>query len=649
MSKSILIVTGLSLLTIATSCGEVGPNGDGFTAGVDPTNGEPTSGPTGGGDGIGDGVFDETSGTEPPPSATCGNSFLTSDEACDDGNNENDDGCAANCLTVEPGYSCNPPGSPCHLVARCGDSSVNLPELCDDGNEIVGDGCSDLCKVEIGFKCEGEPTSTCSVTTCGDGIQEGAETCDDSNTSPLDGCDARCQKEPNCPVTGPCNSECGDGLVLGAEGCDDGNLIDGDGCSAACAAEAGFTCVQGDDCELINGQCVVRVNAIYRDFSAAHPDFQPSPDPAVSTYACATNGDQVPGDPNDPWPAAVKASLGIVLDTLSDDKKPQLAPTTNCAVEQNFNQWYRDISGVNTPAIYDTIPLFPNGRGGYVNRFGADGGQFYDEPVGAAATVADCEASFPTLVCIPCPPTIATPAIGGCTAVAAYDGTPLFFPIDSVGQPAERVAAMVPEQYNPYNIAGGNQDGVAEGWLLESTMLGNNVTHNFSFTTEITYWFVYDQAAPATLDFTGDDDVWVFVNGILAVDLGGIHVPINGSVTIDPTTEALFGLADGSAYEVKVFHAERQTEGSSFRLTLTGFNTSRSECRPECGDGIVGLGEECDDGVNDGGYGECAADCVLGESCGDGVVQRDFGENCDDGNFIEDDECPASCRIVTIL
>ena len=52
-----------------------------------------------------------------------------------------------------------------------------------------------------------------------------------------------------------------------------------------------------------------------------------------------------------------------------------------------------------------------------------------------------------------------------------------------------------------------------------------------------------------------------------------------------------------------MFQAERQTTGSSYRLTLSGFNAAPSECRPVCGDGIVGIGEECDDGKNAGGYG----------------------------------------------
>ena len=127
-----------------------------------------------------------------------------------------------------------------------------------------------------------------------------------------------------------------------------------------------------------------------------------------------------------------------------------------------------------------------------------------------------------------------------------------------------------------------------------------------SFTSEVRYWFQYDSTKTYTLDFTGDDDVWVFINRKLAVDLGGIHTPVQGSVTFGAGAAAKFGLTNGQVYEVAVFQAERQTNGSSYRLTLSGFNAAPSECRPVCGDGIIGIGEECDDGKNAGGYGECA-------------------------------------------
>jgi cysteine-rich repeat protein len=56
--------------------------------------------------------------------------------------------------------------------------------------------------------------------------------------------------------------------LLSGEACDDGNLTDGDGCSSTCTLEAGFTCApQLRDCEQINGQCVLRVPAVFRDFA----------------------------------------------------------------------------------------------------------------------------------------------------------------------------------------------------------------------------------------------------------------------------------------------------------------------------------------------------------------------------------------------
>ena len=61
-----------------------------------------------------------------------------------------------------------------------------------------------------------------------------------------------------------------------------------------------------------------------------------------------------------------------------------------------------------------------------------------------------------------------------------------------------------------------------------------------------------------------------------------------------------------------------------------------------CGDGVVGGGEACDDGVNDGGYGGCAQDCSApGPSCGDGVVNGP--EACDDGNAVDGDGCNVDC------
>jgi large repetitive protein len=60
-----------------------------------------------------------------------------------------------------------------------------------------------------------------------------------------------------------------------------------------------------------------------------------------------------------------------------------------------------------------------------------------------------------------------------------------------------------------------------------------------------------------------------------------------------------------------------------------------------CGNGTIDPGELCDEGTNEGGYGNCSPNCAFGPRCGDGVIQAEYGEECDGPSST----CDASCRL----
>lgn len=87
--------------------------------------------------------------------------------------------------------------------------------------------------------------------------------------------------------------------------------------------------------------------------------------------------------------------------------------------------------------------------------------------------------------------------------------------------------------------------------------------HNFHFTTELRGTFRYNGGEKFT--FSGDDDVFVFVNNKLALDLGGVHGKQEATIDFDAIAGWL-GITAGNSYAIALFHAERHTTESNFRF-----------------------------------------------------------------------------------
>jgi fibro-slime domain-containing protein len=201
-----------------------------------------------------------------------------------------------------------------------------------------------------------------------------------------------------------------------------------------------------------NNRCTGQILGVMRDFKRG--DWQPDGHPDFETFA---------GD----------GEKGIVQPMLGSDSKPVYvdAPHKFTTSKTNFDQWYRNVQGVN----------------------------------------------FPYLIYL-----VVEPNLG----VFTFDSQS-FFPLDDKGF--------------------GNQD----------------LEHNFSFTTEVHTTFLYNGGE--VFKFTGDDDLWVFINGRLGIDLGGLHPSQSDTIFLD-LEAAKLGLEKGRLYALDLFHAERHSHASNFRI-----------------------------------------------------------------------------------
>jgi fibro-slime domain-containing protein len=626
--------------------------GDGILAGTEACDdGNPTAG-----DGCSATCTIEAGATCPANGVACvpmkcGDGKVTGTETCDDGLNDGKHGCSATCQVIA-GWQCALAGTPCTPI--CGDGIVAGDEQCDEKGAVAC--CTALCKLVPGFVCDSTktPHSQNAASYCGDGVLDGpanttvrgSEQCDDHNTLPYDGCSPTCTNEPLCgtvntnlppasqtSVPFQCFAQCGDGIILPPEECDDGNSQSGDGCDANCKVERNpvttkpaWTCIQGA------APATLSIPVIWRDFSPR------------------TNGQFEIN------PIENRRLQGITQNTLTQVNVPgalhpkKYVPAYNTSfaspnwgggpppTDTNVPNWTMNGPGWTGPCASAAcdVTLTANSAAAYTTpQMSAAFAQWYVDDTSANPVSLTFFSTLPLktvggalqYTCIQPP--------GTCDNAATFGTTDGFFPLDGRGW-------------------------VALGKETARTSIAPG--HNFHFTTEARYWFAFQGGE--NLAFFGDDDVWVFVNGMLALDIGGIHSQVNGQFTLNADGTATscvenvpgdqgnnpagpapncstvsLGLVKGQVYEVAVFNAERHVGGSNFQLTIKGFNNQPSVCTPICGDGFVVGTEQCDRGnlnvVPSGNtYGACTTQCKLGAFCGDDKLTKP-PEVCDNGVNID--------------
>jgi len=243
----------------------------------------------------------------------CGDTVRAAGEQCDDGNDDDLDGCRTTCVLARCGDGviwrdveecddgvetefCN---SDC-TRARCGDLKVNaaLHETCDAGQETA--------------QCN----ANCTFSTCGDGElnRSSGEKCDDHNTISGDGCRSDCRKVESC----------GDAVVDAGEDCDDANANLADGCTACGATTWRAVAIAGANSQATTiglsspeGIAVDRQGNIYITDGVARRVRKITRDGAISTVV-GTGSAGISGDGGAATSAQVVQPNSIVVDGLGN-------------------------------------------------------------------------------------------------------------------------------------------------------------------------------------------------------------------------------------------------------------------------------------------------------------------------------------------
>ena len=135
---------------------------------------------------------------------------------------------------------------------------------------------------------------------------------------------------------------------------------------------------------------------------------------------------------------------------------------------------------------------------------------------------------------------------------------------------------------------------------------GMSITGNFIMPPDGLY-----NGKHVTYDFSGDDDMWVFIDGVLILDIGGIHNPASGSIDFTDGTVMVNGAeqtnlkekykqvtgrdwddSDFSNHDFRVFYMERGGMYSNLEVTFNLPLTEKTETGDFDFDKVSSLNED---------------------------------------------------------
>lgn len=202
--------------------------------------------------------------------------------------------------------------------------------------------------------------------------------------------------------------------------------------------------------------------------------------------------------------------------------------------------------------------------------------------------------------------------------------------VDGVNQEAYVTLDFEPDPDNPSIFTFSD----SSFFPVDDVMFGNEGrSHNYHFTLMIHARFTYIPGQVFT--FTGDDDVWLFINGFRVIDLGGVHSAMTQSVALDDVADQI-GLEPDGVYDFNFFFAERHTTQSNCFITTS---IAFTEAKLEDNDRIDTNIDNCPFVTNDDQLD--SDDDLRGDACDNCLDQPNFRQSDEDLDGVGDrcDNC----------